>query len=134
MSLNRWEKAAVDNEYHYHKGSSTAPLVTTCENHLSTRFRAGKEHINIRLRALDDDAMASTTTVLLLYARRGSNNWSVYPTVHTEPTSKHIHVLTTNGDNPIALTPGAYVFKTRRLLVNGSLSKSSAISAMVTVI
>ena len=107
-----------------------------CENHLSTRFRAGKEHINIRLRDLDKDAMASTTNVLLLFARRGSNDWSVYPTLHTEPTCKHIHVLTTKTkhDNPLALTPGAYVFKTRRVLVNGTLSKSSAISAIATVI
>ena len=105
-----------------------------CDNHLSTRFRADKEHINIRLRDLDKDAMAATSNVLLFYAHRGSNHWKIYPALHTESTCKHIHVLTTNGDNPHALTPGAYVFKTRRVLVNGSLSKYSVISAVATVV
>ena len=78
--------------------------------------------------------MAATSNVLLFYAHRGSNHWKIYPTLHTESTCKHIHVLTTNGDNPHALIPGAYVFKTRRVLVNGSLSKYSVISAVATVV
>ena len=143
-NLTRREQADAINQYNS-LSNSTAPTCYNDDGTLSTRYRAGVDHIYMRVPVpnlcsssyLSCEPRASVE--LMHKVTDGPwQPWHSYFTVSADGQTMLLLLHTSKTDSkadPVALTPGTHFFKIRRVSTDGKpMGKFSPFSAPLSVV
>jgi hypothetical protein len=134
--LTQREAADATNQYNCLSTiAAPACYLSTCDR-LSTRYRAGVEHIHIRLPVPNLTSDGPRATIELLHKRIGGSwqTWRSYQIVSSDGVTMRFLVLTSK-DDPEMLTPGRHIFKVRLMNSEGTpLGAFSPTSAVLSVV
>ena len=141
--LTRREQADAINQYNS-LSNTTAPACYNDDGTLSTRYRAGVDHIHMRVPVpnlcssyLSCGPRASVELVHKL-TDGPWQTWHSYHTVSSDGQTMLLLLHTSKTDSktdPVALTPGTHIFKIRRVSADGKARGSfSPLSAPLSVV
>lgn len=134
--LTRRENADATNQYNCLSSIAAPACYGSTSECLMTRYRAGTDHIHMRLPVPNLTNDGPRTTIQLLHKPTGGSwqTWHAYQIVSSDGVTMRFLILTSK-DDPETLNPGTHIFKVRMIDSHGKpLGGFSPDSAMLSVV